>query len=157
MGRSLQGGEWFLTARMDAGLYLPRRTQGNTMAMWEDSNKAAAVGHLNERGCRRNLPVEVFLPLFLLHLQGKARAEDPLGRDRNQGSGHTGDHWSGLACRTQELGRQGGHWVTGLGRPGPLGTAGPTNEAGTSGSVSLPGQKAAPSKGAAAATSGLPL
>ena len=35
--------------------------------------------HLDERGCCRDLPVEVLLSLLLLDLQGEAGAEDPLG------------------------------------------------------------------------------
>lgn len=43
-----------------------------------DRGAFAGCCHLDERGCRRDLPVEVLLPLLLLDLQGKTRAENPL-------------------------------------------------------------------------------
>lgn len=54
--------------------------------------------HLDERGRRGDLPVEMLLPLLLLDLQGEPGAQDPLARDRTpltqpQGSGG-GDGWA---------------------------------------------------------------
>lgn len=66
--------------------------------------------HLDERGCRRDLPVEVLLSLLLLDLQGKAGAENPLGRSRNQGLCPHGQPPPGLGDR---MGAGGTGWVPG--------------------------------------------
>ena len=64
--------------------------------------RGGSCHHLDERRCRRDLPVEVLLPLLLLDLQGKTGAENPLeGTDTRAhilqtGSGETG--WAPVAC-----------------------------------------------------------
>lgn len=72
--------------------------------------------HLDERGCRRDLPVEVLLPLLLLDLQGKTGAQNPL---------------QGTETRAHIL--QTGAWRDRLGTGGLLGAAGPMEEVGASG------------------------
>ena len=52
--------------------------------------RVAPPRRLDERGCRRDLPVEVLLPLLLLDLQGKTRAENPR-REREEGDGEDGE------------------------------------------------------------------
>ena len=48
------------------------------LRLWGAGGGGGRPRHLDERGCRRDLPVEVLLPLLLLDLQGKAGAENPL-------------------------------------------------------------------------------
>lgn len=64
---------------------------------------AGGVHHLDERGCCRDLPVEVFLPLLLLDLQGKAGAEDPLGRSRDRAtSTQATTSWPATGCGVRD-------------------------------------------------------